>query len=233
MTYDPKQIHEQTLKELGLKEVNGKLVKDPYSTLNQPLQQSRVWKDTKGYEYLGVWQNAALLRILVRKFTATLPTLNNTLSYPSEHRLVAQLNDAARSVKRNLEEGWKRATTSDYLQFLSYSQASLAEVRGDLRDCKTDGFLPSKPFSTLKDISGACGSAVRVDLGVVKGPRQTWGEPDEPTHPYSKPLAALNPNSLTYEIFLELTNKTDYLLRSLVQSLETKLAKDQKHYQPR
>lgn len=202
MTDISKQLIEETLKEL--------------SALEKPKSRSRVWKDPKGYQYLGVWQNSALLRVLIRKFTLTLPLW--------EKRLKAQLDDAARSQKRNIEEGWKRATTSDYLQFLSYAQASLEEVRGDIRDAKTDGFLKSKPGSSLRGI----GIDLRVFKGPVKG--QAKGEPTDPGHPYCKPLASLNPSTLTYEIFIELINKTDYLLRVLVQSLEKKLRDNQKGY---
>lgn len=183
----------------------------------RPRARSRVWQDPKGYQYLGVWQNAALLRVMVRVWTKGLPR--------GEYRLKAQMDDEARSVKRNIEEGWKRPTTSEYLQFLGYSQASLEELRGGIRDCKTDGFLPSRPGSSLKDL--------RVDLRVVKGPRkgQTWGEPTEPGHPYHKALTTLSPSTLTYEMFMELINKTDWLLRKLVESLEKKLEKERKFYQ--
>lgn len=119
----------------------------------KPKARSRVWENPKGNQYLGVWQNAALLRVLVRVWTKGLPR--------GEYRLKAQMDDEARSVNRNIEEGWKRPTTSEYLQFLGYSQASLEELRGDIRDCKTDGFLKSVPGSSLKDI--------RVDLRVTKG----------------------------------------------------------------
>lgn len=185
----------------------------------KPVQRSRVWKDPDGYQYLGVWQNAALLRVLIRKFT-----LNLTLNHPFEKRLKAQLDDAARSQKRNIEEGYKRPTTSEYLSFLGFAQASLEEVKGDIRDAKTDGFLPSKPLSSLKDLG--------IDLNVFKGPLkgQAKGEPTEPGHPYYQPLSTLNPNTLTYEIFMELINKTDYLLRALVESLEKKLRDNQKGY---
>jgi four helix bundle protein len=193
----------------------------------KPISRSRVWQDPNGYQYLGVWQNAALLRLLIRKFTSTLPlstTLNNPSSKPLEYRLKAQMDDAARSVKRNIEEGWKRATTSDYLQFLSYSQASLEEVKGDIVDCKTDGFLISVPGSNLKDKG--------FDLRVAKGPQKgkVWGEPTDPNHPYSKPLKTLDPKTLTYELFIELINKTDYLLQKLVESLEKKLDGERKGY---
>lgn len=186
------------------------------TTTKQPTQRSRVWQDPEGYQYLAVWQNAALLRVLIRKFTLTLPLF--------ESRLKAQLDDAARSQKRNIEEGWKRPTTSEYLNFLGYAQASLEEVKGDLRDAKTDGFLRGRVGSSLKDI----GIDLRVDKGPGKG--QTKGEPTDPGHPYSQPLNTLNPKTLTYEMFMELINKTDYLLRTIVSSLEEKLAGERKGY---
>lgn len=184
------------------------------SAPKKPLQRSRVWQDPNGYQYLAVWQNAALLRVLIRKFTLTLPF--------SEKRLKAQLDDAARSQKRNIEEGWKRPTTSEYLNFLGYAQASLEEVRGDIRDAKTDGFLRSVTGSSLLNI--------KINLREYKGPAQIKGEPTDQGHPYYQPLETLNPKTLTFEMFMELINKTDYLLRVLVQSLEKKLRENQKGY---
>lgn len=209
----------QQLAEKTLREIEEAKIKQ-----SRPRQLSRAWSDPKGYQYLGAWQNAALLRVLVRKFTESLPY--------KEKRLKAQLDDAVRSVKRNIEEGWKRPTTSEYLQFIGYSQASLEEVKGDIRDCKTDGFIKSKPGSSLLGIG--------IDLGVYKGKikgenkgldRWVVGEPDEPSHPYSQPLKTLKSEVLTYEIFLELVNKTDYLLRKLVGSLEQKLIAEKRGYE--
>jgi len=202
MTDIAKQLVEETLKELNAPE--------------KPKARSRVWKDPKGYQYLGVWQNSALLRVLIRKFTLTLPLW--------EKRLKAQLDDAARSQKRNLEEGWKRPNTWAYLEFIGFAQGSLEEVGGDVRDAKTDGFLPSKPGSSLRDIG--------IDLNIYKGPLkgQIKGEPTDPGHPYCKPLASLKGEDLTYEMFMELINKTDYLLRKLVESLEKKLSEDGMSY---
>ena len=197
------------------------LIAKTLAELNTPTKQqtTRVWTDPEGYRLLGVWQNAALLRVLIRKFT-----LNLTLKHPYERRLKAQLDDAARSVKRNIEEGWKRPTTKEYLVFLGYSQASLEEVKGDIRDAHADGFLTSVPLSTLKD-------TLNLDLGVAKG-LEIKGEPIDPSHPYYPPLSTLNPNTLTYEIFMELINKTDWLLRKLVESLESKqkIDKDKLYY---
>lgn len=209
-------LSELTSTEIG--KLNSIITQWELSRPERPQSRSRVWQDPKGYRYLGVWQNAALLRVITRKFTLTLPL--------SERRLKAQMDDEARSVKRNIEEGWKRPTTSEYLDFLGYSQASLEELYGDVQDCKTDGFIRSVPGSTLKNKG--------FDLRVFKGPAkgQVYGEPTEPGHPYYKPLSTLNLNieTLTYEEYMELINKTDYLLRKLVESLEKKMFADRKGY---
>ncbi len=229
---------------------------------SRPQQLTRAWNDPKGFQSLAAWQNAALLRILIRKFTDTLPY--------KEKRLKAQLDDAARSVKRNIEEGWKRPTTSEYLQFIGYSQASLEEVKGDLRDCKTDGFLKSVPGSSLAKLGFNLGIPKGVNLrenlreeakgifkGKVKGEIKgdsldkpltsggfkgaslnqpltsltVKGEPDEPGHPCCETLKSLKSESLSYEILNELANKTDWLLRKLVGSLEQKLISEKRGYE--
>ena len=217
----PEGFPECELEELSSEEIGKFMAIRNLWELSKPQKiqaRSRVWKDPKGYQYLAVWQNAALLRVLVRVWTKDcLPK--------GEYRLKAQMDDEARSVKRNIEEGWKRPTTSEYLQFLGYSQASLEELRGDIRDCKTDGFLPSRPGSLLGDK----GFNLRVGKGAAKG--LVKGEPTEPGHPYCQPLKTLNPQTLTYEEFMELVNKTDWLLRKLVESLEKKLDQEKKFYQ--
>jgi len=76
----------------------------------RPQSTYRSWKSSHGYKFLIPWSNAVLLRILVRKFTQTLPK--------SEYRTKAQVDDAARSVTANIEEGYKRSTTLEYIQFL-------------------------------------------------------------------------------------------------------------------
>src|SRR3989344_2247801 len=110
----------------------------------KPHARSRVWSSPRGYRFLVQWSNSVLLRILIRTFTSTLPR--------SEHRTKTQLDDAARSVISNIEEGYKRPTTSEYLQFLGYSQASLEEIHGLVQQILQDGFLQSASGSRLTDL---------------------------------------------------------------------------------
>ncbi|MBI2007218.1 MAG: four helix bundle protein [Candidatus Blackburnbacteria bacterium] len=208
----------------------------------QPLQRSRIWKNPEGYKYLVQWSNTVLLRFLVRKFTDNLPK--------SEYRRKAQLDDAGRSTVRNIEEGYKRSTTAEYLQFIGYSQGSLEEVKGDVRELTEDGFLQSKPGSSLADLGINLGNLNKTlrssnnplkssknPLKDSKGKLKDVGGKQNRTAFLYRPLTILYPplknlraQDLTYEIFIELINKTDWLLRKLVESLERKLSAEQKGY---
>jgi len=249
------QLAEKTMRELSSSNL-----------LYSPLKStSRSWKDPEGYRYLVPWSNAVLLRFFVRKFTESLPK--------SEYRRKSQVDDAARSVVRNVEEGFKRTTTSEYLQFIEYSQGSLEEVKGDIRELTEDRFMKSKPGSSLTGIGIDLGELNRElkegkgSYGKLSNDRESKGSygklsnDRESKGSYGKleqskerlassnlplnssktplrdftyhPLTVLYPplkdviaQDLTYEIFIELINKTDWLLRKLVESLEIKLRVD-------
>lgn len=241
-----KKLIEKTMRELS-------------SPSPAPIQKSRTWKHPQGYRYLVQWSNAVLLRYLIRLFTNNLPK--------SEYKRKAQLDDAARSVVRNQEEGYKRATTSEYIDFIGFSQGSLEEVKGDIRELIEDGFLLSKPGSSLagiginlKNFNTSLKPGSKGNLEETKGDYQSGTSPTSNNHPLSsfknpltfskkpnpdsdqiflyRPLTVLYPplskvqaQDLIYEIFLELINKTDFLLRKLVESLEQKLQNDKKDYQ--
>lgn len=194
---------------------------------NLPTQDSRNWKDPEGYKYLLPWSNAILLRFLIRKFTDNLPK--------SEFRRKTQFDDAGSSIVRNIEEGFKRATTKEYLSFLGFSQGSLEECKGNTRESTDDGLLKSVPGSSLEktgiNLRDFNNSILRDSKRVLKDDK---GNRDFTYHPLTvlyPPLSKIKAEDLTYEIFLELINKTDYLLRQLVISLEKKLNFDQKGYQ--
>lgn len=106
--------------------------------------RTRQWKHPEGYKYLDVWTNAVLLRFLIWKFTEIFPQ--------SEYRRKTQLDDAGRSVISNIEEGHKRPTTKEYLDFIGFSHGSLEEIKGLVRQAYQDGFLKSRPNSSLADL---------------------------------------------------------------------------------
>lgn len=196
--------------------------------LQQPVKpktaRSRVWTNPEGYRHLVSWSNAVLLRYLVRVLTSSLPK--------AEYRRKAQIDDAARSVVRNIEEGYKRATTSEYLDFIGYSQGSLEEVKGDIRELTEDGFLAARKGSSLADLGidlGEFNRALKGNKGSYRRLRDTKTE-YTPVSVLYQPLGGIHARDLIYEIFLELINKTDWNFRQLVVSLERKLSGEQKFY---
>ena len=195
------------------------------------IKTNREWKDPEGYRWLAPWTNLVLLRTLVKGLVRGWPR--------GEYRRINQVTDACRSAVSTLEEGWKRPTTKEYLDFLGFTQGSLEEVRGDIYRSLEDGLIKSVPGSTLKDPG--------IDLAEFKefmGPRHlrevrgrvlkeissklssnppltsSNGPLRDPLPTDYPPLKSLRREDLTYEMFIELINKTDYLLRNLVISLQ-------------
>src|SRR3989344_8554459 len=127
--------------------IRDELITKTYAELSQPtkpIQTSRISNTSNGYIFLVAWANAQLLRVMVVKFTKNLPK--------SYYRLKNQLDDAARSVIANIEEGFARPTTKQYLEYLGFSHASLIEVRGDIQRCRQDGILPSRPGMSIQTL---------------------------------------------------------------------------------
>lgn len=214
----------------------------------KPIARSRISNTPNGYIHLVAWSNAGLLRTIIKKFTDTLPK--------SEYRTKTQVDDAARSTVANIEEGFARPTTKEYLNFLGFSQASLVEVKGDIQRLRQDDLLPSQPGSSLGSLGidlGDWHEAFKKSViskpsskGIYRNLKESKGIPDlqlplnspakrDPASQDFKflysPVDNLQAQNLTYEIFIELVNKTDWHLRRLVISLEDKLARDQKYYQ--
>lgn len=221
------------------------LVKNTFLELSEspkPQQHSRVWKSPNGYIFLVSWANANLLRTLIVRFTDSLPKSN--------YRFKNQIDDAGRSVIANIEEGFARPTTSEYLKFLGFSQASLTEVKGDIQRARQDGLVKSVPGSDLTGLdidlkdwheklkASVISKKAGVDgvKGIYRSLKEIKGEADgkNPLKSFKflyNPVDNLRVSDLTYEIFIELINKTGWHLRRLVESLEYKQARDKKYYQ--
>lgn len=245
------QLAEKTFKELGLDPKTGKPIpttsrKSPVDSHNLPFRIPALEKtkrqaaSTTGYKASATWQTASLLRdLLTFRFTSLKPS---PVDFPLFSRLKAQVLDASRSVVANIEEGWARPSTKEYLDFLGYSQASLAEVRGDLERMLTDGILPSATITSRIPPVTSGNSPVPKTLKSIGistpsrefpyPPAKYRGNPGK----YGSLKAKLreytgknvNPKDLTYEIFIELINKTDWLLKKAVRGLDEKIITDEK-----
>jgi four helix bundle protein len=183
---------------------------------------SRMWRDPHAYRFLVQWSNAVLLRLLIRKFTGTLPF--------KESRTKTQLDDAGRSIVSNIEEGFRRPDTRSYLEFLGFAEGSLEEVSGLIKQCLQDGFLRTIKGKKLSDL----GINLQMWNEYLKDPinsSKILYFPLEGNRFNYKILKDIKGRDLTYEMFMELINKTDYVLRNLVRSLEKKANGERKYYQ--
>jgi len=98
-------------------------------------------KKPEGYKELLVYKRAVELQDFVYKITEKFPT--------NEHRRREHMRDSARSVKQNIVEGWKRETTQQYIDFLSFSFGSLGELKEDGEDCFKKGLINQEEFDEL------------------------------------------------------------------------------------
>lgn len=163
----------------------------------------------KTYQYSAVYRNAVVLRLLIKKLT-------DSLNPKKHHRLISQLDSAARSVVANIREGYVRPKSSDYSTFLGYSQGSLEEVRGDIEDAKDDGLIKSEPVSGLKSLNLSLKPPPSVSPNNhLRGLKRIIRD-------------KIKSKDLTCEVFIEIINKTDWLLKRAVRGLDKKIIIDEK-----
>lgn len=104
-----------------------------------------VFNTKAAYENLKFYQDICELRHLVYKYT---------VPFSRTHlKLVSQMRDAARSAKQNVREGYRRGSLPEFLRFLKISQGSLAELIGDIEDCREDRLITDEQFQALSELA--------------------------------------------------------------------------------
>lgn len=126
-----------------------------------------------GYRYLRTWQQANELFELTEKFTASLPT-----RHPVTGQYLTDLKDqmirSARSVVRNIEEGYTRTSTKEYISFLGFSAGSLEELIGDFKYCQKGNI--GEPNGCAKGIQMGVGEAKMLDRQIKQLEEKTFRE---------------------------------------------------------
>src|SRR4030042_3472692 len=204
------QLAEKTFIELGINPKTGKPpLRSSYQSLNKsnlgenrstPPFRIKALEKTKrqspkglAYQYSALYRNAVVLRLLVKKLT-------NSLDPKKYQRLIDQLDSSARSVVANIREGYVRPSSAEYSIFLGYSHGSLEEIRGDIIDAKDDGLISSRPGSTLTSLN----------ISLKPSPNLS---PKVHLEELKRKIGEVKSSDLTYEIFIELINKTDWLFK--------------------
>lgn len=88
---------------------------------------------SKGFKGLVVWQQAVQMAVAIYALTATFPE-------SERFNLSSQQRRAAVSVASNIAEGYGRASTGEFRQFLGHARGSNAELETQLIIAKALGF---------------------------------------------------------------------------------------------
>ncbi len=96
------------------------------------------------YEKLIFYRDICEIRRLVCRITDRFPK--------SHIRLVSQMRAAARSAKQNIREFYRRGSLGEFIQGIHISQGSLAELSGDVDDCREDSLITAEEFRELSSL---------------------------------------------------------------------------------
>lgn len=100
----------------------------------------------KNYRELIVWQRAMDLVVEVYRLVKLLPK-------EETYALSDQLRRAAVSVPSNIAEGQARASTQDFLRFISIAQGSLAEVETQLELAVRVSYISRDEIATAESLA--------------------------------------------------------------------------------
>jgi len=120
-----------------------------------------------GFKNLLTWQQADDIYQKIKLLASKLPKIHPKTNQFT-NRLTDHLIDSARSVKRNIEEGFKRATTGEYIKFLGFSLGSLEELHGDLVDLEKDN-LKEVSKDEISDLIRLCRGEDKMLGNQIKG----------------------------------------------------------------
>jgi len=142
----------------------------------------------ESYKKLIVWKNARELRRLIHEITETFPK--------TELRRISQMREAARSVNQNIQEGRKRISEAEFLRFLDIARSSLAELDGDIADCREDRLVEENQFqkahALVRKTDYLFHKLMTSISNTMSKKRSKLREPEE-LYAYIKPIRPIQP----------------------------------------
>ena len=156
-----------------------------------------------GYKYLLTYQYSSVICDLTKEFC--------TLYYPGREflRQRDQMNQAARSGKQNISEGYSLESLESYIKLLGVAKGSIRELLEDYEDYLRQHNLKIWPKDSIK----------MRDLRELRVVREPF--PHLPQHPHlpHKPEFAAN-------LMIMLCQRTTYLLEKQIESLKKKFVNE-------
>lgn len=104
----------------------------------------------KRFEDLECWQNSRELCKLIYLFT-------RKEKFSRDFALINQIRNSSGSGMDNIAEGFERGGNKEFIQFLSVSRGSLAEVKSQLYRALDQNYIDEKEFHQVYDLSTLTG----------------------------------------------------------------------------
>jgi four helix bundle protein len=128
------------------------------------------------FEDLDLWQKA-------RQLAADIYQKTSEGTFSKDYSLRDQINRSSGSVMDNIAEGFEREGKQEFLQFLSYSKSSAAEVRSQLYRAKDRNHINETGFEHLMNQSLAIGKMLGGFMNYlrkseIKGLKYKASEPE-------------------------------------------------------
>jgi four helix bundle protein len=98
----------------------------------------------KRFEDLECWKEA-------RMFVQLIYNLTKKESFSKDYRIVSQIRDSAVSTMANIAEGFHRNSNKDFLRFLDYSRASIAETLSHSYVALDQGYINDIEMTQVKE----------------------------------------------------------------------------------
>ena len=100
----------------------------------------------KRFEDLECWQEA-------RKLVGVVYELTNKTSFRKDFELVGQVKRSSVSIMANIAEGFHRNSSKEFMRFLDYSRASLAETLSHLYVALDQNYIDETELQNAKQQS--------------------------------------------------------------------------------
>jgi four helix bundle protein len=98
------------------------------------------------FEHLDCW-------IVARQLCSLLGKIIDSKKFNGNYGLINQIERSSGSIMDNIAEGFDRGSRKEFINFLSYSKASCAEVRSQLYRALDRNYLDNDQFNKLFDLS--------------------------------------------------------------------------------
>jgi len=120
----------------------------------------------KTFEELTSWQEA-------RKLVNSIYEITNKEKFARDFELKSQIRRSSISVMANIAEGFHRNSDKEFLRFLDYARASLAETVSHCYIALDQNYIDQEELLAIKGISSSVGKKINKFISYLKNSNQS------------------------------------------------------------